>query len=435
MADTKLSLGVPPPPRSERDDDLASVPRPGDVIAGKLRVERIVGAGGMGIVVVAEHLHLRKTVAVKLLRSEVIDAPNVVERFLREARAMAALYGDHVVRVTDVGTQENGLPYMVMEHLHGRDLGDLLAERGKLPVVEAVDYVLQACEGIAEAHAAGIVHRDLKPGNIFLTRGRDGAPLVKVLDFGVSKLVDARWDEKSLTDTSTIIGSPAYMSPEQIRSSKTVDARTDIWALGVTLYKLVSGEQPFSSDTPAGMCAAIVLGEVPPLRAHADVPPAFEAVVMRCLAKGIDARYQSVGELASALRPFASEAGRASAERVVKVARSGATTQPEVRSATAARIDVPRASNATRVVAVVVIVASIAAVVLLLTMNRTPPRTEAPPVSAPASTPARAVPPPMPLPALSDTTPAPSVSAAKPLPPPTKPARPPTNDQLIEDRH
>lgn len=209
----------------------------GDVLAGKYRVDAVLGVGGMGIVVAATHLQLEQKVALKFLLPAAIQSPEAVERFLREGRAAVRLKSQNVAKVTDVGTLENGAPYMVMEFLHGADLAAVMAERGLLPVAEAVSYVLQACEAIAEAHSLGIVHRDLKPQNLFVTRKVDGRPLIKVLDFGISKSMDTQ-SGLSLTRTSSIMGSPLYMSPEQMRSSKNVDQRSDIWAIGVVLYEI-----------------------------------------------------------------------------------------------------------------------------------------------------------------------------------------------------
>ena len=219
-----------------------------------------------------------------------------------------------------------------MEYLNGLDLDQVLAQRGQLPLEEAVEYLLQAMEAVADAHAAGIVHRDLKPSNLFVTTRADGSPLVKVLDFGISKAFDATGPKHvSLTATSMTLGSPLYMSPEQVRSSKTVDARTDVWALGIIAYELLAGVQPFEAETVTGLCAKIVADEPVPLRAvRPDVPPAFEAVVLRCLEKNPASRYQSVAELAAALRPFASPEGRAS---VARIARTGGGSKPTLVSA------------------------------------------------------------------------------------------------------
>jgi serine/threonine protein kinase len=220
----------------------------GAMLAGKYRIEHVLGEGGMGVVVAATNEALRQRVAIKLLRSGALANAKALGRFEREARAAASLRSNHVARVLDVGKLEDGRPYMVMEYLEGQDLGDVIDRVGEMPVHEAVDYVLQACEAIAEAHAAGIIHRDLKPKNLFLSRTVDGRPLVKVLDFGISKMEDAA-EDMSLTRTTEIIGSPSYMSPEQLRASKGVDVRTDIWALGVILFELLTKKLPFQALT------------------------------------------------------------------------------------------------------------------------------------------------------------------------------------------
>jgi len=302
------------------DDDLAGIPKPGDLIAGKLEVERVLGVGGMGVVVAARHVHLGQKVAVKFLRAGAAKHKEAVGRFLREARSAVGLQSAHVVRVTDVGTLDGGLPYMVMEHLSGEDLSDMIKARRALGVEEACDYVLQACEAIAEAHAAGIVHRDLKPSNLFLTRKPDGSPFVKVLDFGISKAVDPTAQDQSLTATSSVMGSPLYMSPEQMAASRDVDPRSDIWAIGAVIYQLLTCSAPFVADTMPELCAKIVADAPAGLRERRpDLPLAFEAVVMRCLEKDVARRYQSVGDLAVALRDFASIEGRMSADRAARI--------------------------------------------------------------------------------------------------------------------
>ncbi|HEY3500068.1 MAG TPA: serine/threonine-protein kinase, partial [Polyangiaceae bacterium] len=216
--------------------------RPGQVLAGKYAVERVLGRGGMGVVVAAQHLQLFHHVAIKLMLPEVAANSEAVLRFVREARAVTRIKSEHVVRVSDVGTLDSGEPFMVMEYLEGADLGALLLQRGPLPIAEAAEYVLQACDAIAEAHALGIIHRDLKPPNLYLSRRADGSPVVKVLDFGISKAQTAAGD--AMTRTSALMGSPLYMSPEQMTSSRDVDPRSDIWSLGIILYKLVSGRLP-----------------------------------------------------------------------------------------------------------------------------------------------------------------------------------------------
>jgi serine/threonine-protein kinase len=291
----------------------------GDILAGKYRVERVLGRGGMGYVVSAFHTQLGQSVAVKFMNPELCEREEPVTRFLREARAAVRIKNEHVARVLDVGTLESGAPYMVMEYLEGHDLAEELDKRIQLPTYAAVDYVLQASEAIAEAHALGIVHRDLKPANLFLTRRLDGSALIKVLDFGISKaLVDEEGQPaSSLTATQALIGSPQYMSPEQVRKPKTVDGRSDVWALGVILYELLAGRQPFAGDVAMSVLAAVVSDPVPPLREQRpDVPPELERVILRCLEKKPEARFQSVAELALALEPFAPPTAVPSIQRI-----------------------------------------------------------------------------------------------------------------------
>ena len=276
-------------------------PEPGTLIAGKYRIERVLGRGGMGIVVEATHMQLEVRVALKFLDESMVSDATAVARFTREAKASAQLRSEHVCRVTDFGI-EGRVPYIVMELLAGTDLARLCKVR-TLDVPTAALYIQQACRGLAEAHAIGIVHRDLKPGNLFVTRRADGSPLIKVLDFGVAKAPVA--DDVGLTGTSNVVGSPGYLSPEQVRSSRSVDGRSDIWSLGVILYKLVSGRLPFRADGFAEFSLAITTTPMPPL---AGVPPAFEQVVARCLAKDAANRYPDVTALADDLAPFAAQA-------------------------------------------------------------------------------------------------------------------------------
>ncbi|MCL2450976.1 MAG: serine/threonine protein kinase [Polyangiaceae bacterium] len=321
---------------------LDGIPHDGDLVGGRFVVERVLGVGGMGVVVAARHAQLGQRVAIKFLRRSAASSPEAVGRFLREARAVVGLQSAHVVRVMDVGTLDDGLPYMVMEHLSGTDLGHVLEVRTALPVEEGVDYVLQAIEAIAEAHAAGIVHRDLKPSNLFLTVRPDGSPLVKVLDFGISKAVVASGCEPvDLTATAIVLGTPLYMSPEQVRSTKNVDTRTDIWALGVILYELLGGTPPFDADSVTGLCAKIVADPPESLRLRRpEVPQALEDVIMLCLEKDLNRRPRSVAELAVALAPFATADGRMAAERTARIggiARpSGAAFAPATPSVTPA---------------------------------------------------------------------------------------------------
>ncbi len=279
--------------------------REGEVLAGKYRVERILGVGGMGVVVAATHLDLRELRALKFMLPTALGNAEAVERFLREARATARLRSEHVAQVHDVGRLENGAPYMVMEYLAGADLGAVLKQRGPLPAHEAALYTIQACEALAEAHALGIIHRDLKPTNLFLTQRPDGSPCVKVLDFGISK-VGAAGSDFEMTATYAVLGSPRYMSPEQMRSARSVDARSDVWSLGVILYKLTTGHPPFRGQNITELISAVLEGAPrPPSQLRAGLPLGLDAVIERCLRRKPEERFQSVTELAAALTPFA----------------------------------------------------------------------------------------------------------------------------------
>src|SRR6187431_2674427 len=302
----------------------------GQILGGKYRVDRILGAGGMGMVVAATHLQLDERIAIKFLLPEALRNPEAVARFGREAKAAVKIRGEHVARVIDVGTFENGAPYMVMEHLDGRDLSTLIEQQGALSPTDAVDAVLQACEALAEAHALGIVHRDLKPANLFMVRRPDGTPSVKVLDFGISKLTSAGADH-SMTKTSAVMGSPLYMSPEQMTASRQVDVRTDIWAIGVVLYELLTARVPFSAETLPEICGLILTATPAAVRDFAPaVPEGLQSVVRRCLEKDRNHRFSNVSELAHALSPFGSRATSRSVERIARIlgASHGLDTMP-----------------------------------------------------------------------------------------------------------
>jgi serine/threonine-protein kinase len=280
--------------------------RPGDLLAGKYRIERTLGEGAMGIVFAARHIELHELRAIKLMLPSALGDAEGVERFFREARAAVRLRSRHIARVLDIGRTDDGAPFIVMEHLEGSDFRAVLASAGVLPVLDAVRYVAQACEGLAEAHAAGIVHRDLKPANLFLTREPNGEPCIKVLDFGIAKVgAAAGAPALEMTKTSEIIGTPMFMSPEQMRSTRDVDARTDVWALGVILFRALTGQAPFAGTTITQLCAAVVADPAPPPSSlRADLPFGLEAIVLRCLEKDPARRYADAGELGAALAPF-----------------------------------------------------------------------------------------------------------------------------------
>ena len=290
----------------------------GTILAGKYRIERMIGEGGMGMVVAAMHLHLGTQVALKFLHQDMASNAQMSERFMREARASALLKSEHVCRVSDVGMLDNGAPYIVMELLTGQDLSSMLKVHGPMPVATACDYILQALVGLAEAHAAGMVHRDLKPGNLFWTQRPDGTPLVKVLDFGIAKAPGGS-QNFSMTQTSMVMGSPGYMSPEQLKSSKEVDARSDIWSMGVVLYELVTGRTPFQGESITELTLRVAMDPTPVL--PGNFPPAFQQVVARCLEKNPAQRFQDVADLAQALAQFAGPRGQDIANGVTRVLR------------------------------------------------------------------------------------------------------------------
>jgi eukaryotic-like serine/threonine-protein kinase len=322
----------------------------GDTLVGKYRVEAVIGTGGMGVVVRATHLLLKDKVAVKYLRWPGMADDETIARFLREAQAAARIKSPHVARVVDVGTLDNGSPYLVMELLDGSDLGGIVEKDGPLPIEFAVTLMLQTCEALASAHASGVIHRDIKPSNLFLTRGPAGEPVVKVLDFGISKVTNLSASSGDLTLTQRSMGSPLYMSPEQMRSARNVDVRTDIWSLGVVFYELVTGVAPFVAETIPELYA-LVLDEdsrPSPLGQHGkDLPPGLDDIVQRCLCKGAQGRYPNVAALAAALAPFGGTGADASAERTRRILEaaglptvSSAPTPPSESSRASSRAEV-----------------------------------------------------------------------------------------------
>jgi serine/threonine-protein kinase len=299
-----------------------SAVREGDLLAGKYRIERVLGVGGMGVIVAAQHLQLEEKVAIKFLLPTALEHPEAVSRFLREAKAAVRIKSEHVARVSDVGMLDNGSPYMVMEYLDGYDLAQWLRQNGPLSTEQAVEFILQALEAIADAHGLGIVHRDLKPGNLFCVRRSDGLLSIKVLDFGISKvsLKTPTAPQFDMTAPATIMGSPLYMSPEQMRSARDVDTRTDIWSLGVILYELLTGNPPFNGETISEVCVKTAASPPTPIRqSRPEIPVELETVILKCLAKDREDRYANVAELASALAPFGPKRARPSAERISRI--------------------------------------------------------------------------------------------------------------------
>jgi serine/threonine-protein kinase len=291
---------------------------PGTLIAKKYRLERVIGEGGMGVVVAARHVDLGRRVAVKLVRKDAMAGS--IDRLLREARAAAGIESDHVARVLDVGRTKEGDPYLVMEHLDGHDLHAV--RTSTTPVANAVSWILQACEGLAAAHARGIVHRDLKPGNLFLARLPDGREIVKLLDFGLAKSITS--DDGRITATGAILGSPSYMSPEQL-SGQGLDARSDVWSLGVTLYELLTRELPFPESTTPKICAAVLSqAPVPIATRRDDVPEDLARVVLACLEKDPANRPRDVADLAARLEPFCEGAAGVAARVARTLERGGA---------------------------------------------------------------------------------------------------------------
>ena len=294
------------PPSVNDPKPLASPVSEGEIVAGKYRVERVLGVGGMGVVVSARHTTLDQVVAIKFLVANRFDShEEAIGRFLAEARAAARIESDYVCRVFDVGTLPTGVPFMVMEHLEGRDLDEEILQRGQLDLVEAVDYVLQAADALAAAHALGIVHRDIKPANLFLALRPDGTRRVKVLDFGISK---AGGDgNPRLTQDASSLGTPAYMSPEQVRGAADVDARTDIWGLGAILYELVTGQMAFVGHDVKSILDHVLEDDPCPMQSlRRDAPSELEAIVMRCLDRERDRRWASAATFARALSTYGS---------------------------------------------------------------------------------------------------------------------------------
>jgi serine/threonine-protein kinase len=411
----------------------------GEVVGGKYSIVQTVGCGGMGVVYEAKHLRLGHSVAIKMLLPDLAQEEEAVTRFDREARAAAQLQSLHATHVFDVDTLDDGTPYIVMEFLHGRDLADELAERGPLPIGTAVDYVLQACDAMSEAHRLGIVHRDLKPSNLFLVENGQSR-IVKVLDFGISKITDD--NAPGVTTTRSGLGTAVYMSPEQVRAAKHVDARSDVWALGVVLYEMLTGCQPFAGATSTAVLAAIVADAPEPLRRLREAIPAeLERVVMKALEKDRDRRFRDAAAFAAAIAPFASRSPGDAAPRTVRdatptlksgpleeaIARGPAPGPSPAGPATAPGWTKPDAVRSARPRALwITALLALGMVLALLVLGELFPRSRAPSAGSPAQVLAAQLPPAPSAPSLP-TVPQPSettLPTSKQEPLPTATARP-----------
>lgn len=286
--------------------DLPVLPAPGEVVHGRYRVEHELGRGGMGVVLAAHDQMLDRSVALKVVLPRMLRSPEAIERFSNEARSLAQLDSRNVVRVLDFGALSApaacaGLPFMVLEFLRGEDLFSVAARERGLSPARVVRYALQACAGLAAAHAQGIIHRDLKPENLFLAIEPDGSECLKVLDFGIARSHSRR----ALTRGTVGVGSPGYMSPEQVEGTGHVDARSDVWGLGVVMYELLSHRPAFFGDNPQSLCLQILTAEPTPLlELKPNLPHALVYIVERCMERDPDKRFANVAELAEALSPL-----------------------------------------------------------------------------------------------------------------------------------
>ncbi|MCS6900871.1 MAG: serine/threonine-protein kinase [Myxococcales bacterium] len=284
-------------------------PQEGDIIDGKYVIRKILGEGGMGAVMAAYHKILRSDVALKFMSPDVMRVPGAVERFMNEGVAARGIQSDHVVRVDDVGVLPSGLPYIVMEMLHGCDLSELLEREAPqgLPVPRAIHFVLQILRGLHVAHSKGIIHRDLKPSNAFVIQ-REGEPdFIKLLDFGISKITQEPGKEaQQLTQTNTGLGTPLYMSPEQARNAREANAQSDLYSVAAILYELLTGRTPYQAESPNDLLFKLFTAEPDPiLSVRPDLPPALAEVIHKGLSKDPAQRPSSALEFAEQLIPFA----------------------------------------------------------------------------------------------------------------------------------
>jgi eukaryotic-like serine/threonine-protein kinase len=344
VMEDELLFDDPPRGHVMRGDELV---REGEVLAGKYRVERIPGRNGLGVLVQVRHMELGQEVTLKFLVPDACMYPEFVQRFIREARAAVKIQGEHVARVTDVGRLASGAPYMVREFLRGPDLSEVLKVRGPLPVIEACDYIIQAAEAVAEAHALGIAHRNLRPTTLVVTRRTDGAPLVKVFDFAAAEALHVEPFTKqsvSLVGSSALLASLPYLSPEQVRDPQGVDFRADVYGLGAILYELLSGIPPFEAESAPALLAMVAADLPVRLRTlRFGLPAPLEEAVMRALEKSRELRFSTVAEFALALKPFASAESIGSIDRIVRLSRRG-TRPPPVADARISQPSIPVAA-------------------------------------------------------------------------------------------
>jgi len=380
------------------DSDL----QPGTVLDGKYNIERQIGAGGMGAVYEATHTAIGRTVAIKTLHLAYAGDEQLVERFHREAQMAGSIGHDNICEVTDIGTAADGTPYLVMPLLAGGALADVLEGPEMLPIPRLIDIVAQTLSALQAAHEARIVHRDLKPDNIFVTKIGDRRDFVKLLDFGISKLLDQD-AVLQLTQTGTVLGTPFYMAPEQAKGSKEIDHRVDLYAIGVILYEALTGKRPFEGDTYNEIMYKIIAEDYqPPSQLNPQVPPQLEQIVLKAMAREPEARFQTAAEMRRALAsavaatPLHIQVPAVDTDAVTAVTPPGSTPQDTTMSATAMEtvstgVGRPAATGRKWLpivigvsVGAVVVVGALAVAIFLMADPASPPPATAPPVGAPS---------------------------------------------------